>query len=93
MQLACKICFLKESLKLIPGDLRRAAVEMAQSWRKDPTLAKLQAMVIAFNDKRLIIVVYKNRELLSDWAYAMQDAQEKKEQGLQVWKKLNALRH
>ena len=38
-------------------------------------------------------VVYKNRELLSDWAYAMQDAQGKKEQGLQVWKKLNALRH
>ncbi len=38
------------------GDLRRAAVEMAQSWRKDPTLAKLQAMVIAFNDKDLLLI-------------------------------------
>ena len=38
---------LEGKLETYSGDLRRAAVEMAQSWRKDPTLAKLQAMVIA----------------------------------------------
>src|SRR5699024_11232110 len=45
---------LEGKLETYSGDLRRAAVEMAQSWRKDPTLAKLQAMVIAFNDKDLL---------------------------------------
>ncbi|MCT7729576.1 MAG: HslU--HslV peptidase proteolytic subunit, partial [Lactobacillus iners] len=38
------------------GDLRRSTVEMAQGWRKDPTLAKLQAMMIAFNDKDLLLI-------------------------------------
>ena len=47
---------LQDMLETYSGDLRRAAVEMAQSWRKDPTLAKLQAMVIAFNDKDLLLI-------------------------------------
>ena len=47
---------LEGKLETYSGDLRRAAVEMAQSWRKDPTLAKLQAMVIAFNDKDLLLI-------------------------------------
>lgn len=43
-------------LESYSGDLRRAAVEMAQSWRKDPTLQKLNAMVIAFNDTDLLLI-------------------------------------
>ena len=29
---------------------------MAQAWRKDPTLQKLNAMLIAFNDKDLLLI-------------------------------------
>ena len=47
---------LQEKLESYSGDLRRAAVEMAQSWRKDPTLQKLEAMVIAFNDQDLLLI-------------------------------------
>lgn len=47
---------LEGKLESYSGDLRRAAVEMAQSWRKDPTLQKLQAMLIAFNDKDLLLI-------------------------------------
>lgn len=45
---------LEGKLESYSGDLRRAAVEMAQAWRKDPTLQKLNAMLIAFDDKDLI---------------------------------------
>lgn len=47
---------LEGKLEAYSGDLRRAAVEMAQSWRKDPTLQKLQAMLIAFNEKDLLLI-------------------------------------
>lgn len=47
---------LEGKLEAYSGDLRRAAVEMAQSWRKDPTLQKLQALLIAFNDKDLLMI-------------------------------------
>ena len=47
---------LEGKLESYSGDLRRAAVEMAQSWRKDPTLQKLNAMVIAFNDTDLLLI-------------------------------------
>lgn len=47
---------LEGKLESYGGDLRRAAVEMAQAWRKDPTLQKLEAMVIAFNDKDLLLI-------------------------------------
>lgn len=42
---------LEGKLEAYSGDLRRAAVEMAQAWRKDPTLQKLNAMLIAFDEK------------------------------------------
>jgi ATP-dependent HslUV protease subunit HslV len=29
---------------------------MAQSWRKDPTLQKLEAMLIAFDDQDLLLI-------------------------------------
>ena len=47
---------LEGKLETFSGDLRRAAVEMAQSWRKDPTLQKLNAMLIAFNEKDLLLI-------------------------------------
>lgn len=47
---------LEGKLESYSGDLRRAAVEMAQSWRKDPALQKLEAMVIAFNDQDLLLI-------------------------------------
>ena len=47
---------LEGKLESYSGDLRRAAVEMAQDWRKDPALQKLNAMLIAFNDKDLLLI-------------------------------------
>ncbi len=47
---------LEGKLEAFGGDLRRAAVEMAQAWRKDATLQKLEAMLIAFNDKDLLLI-------------------------------------
>lgn len=47
---------LEGKLEAFGGDLRRAAVEMAQSWRKDATLQKLDAMLIAFDDKDLLLI-------------------------------------
>lgn len=47
---------LEGKLEAFGGDLRRAAVEMAQAWRKDATLQKLEAMLIAFNEKDLLLI-------------------------------------
>lgn len=38
------------------GNLRRAAIEMARSWRKDATLQKLEAMLIVMDKKELLLV-------------------------------------
>ncbi len=55
---------LEEKLEAFDGDLRRAAVEMAQSWRKDPTLQKLEALLIAF-DARDLLLISGNGEVLA----------------------------
>ncbi len=47
---------LEGKLEAFGGDLRRAAVEMAQAWRKDATLQKLEAMLIVFNEKDLLLI-------------------------------------
>ncbi|WEV40659.1 HslU--HslV peptidase proteolytic subunit [Lactobacillus sp. ESL0684] len=47
---------LEDKLEAFSGDLRRAAVEMAQAWRKDATLQKLDAMLIAFNEQDLLLI-------------------------------------
>lgn len=47
---------LENKLEAFGGDLKRAAVEMAQDWRKDATLQKLEAMIIAFNDRDLLLI-------------------------------------
>lgn len=57
---------LENKLEAFGGDLPRAAVEMAQSWRKDPTLQKLQAMLIAFNEKDLLLISGNGEVLAPD---------------------------
>ncbi|WP_278390470.1 HslVU peptidase proteolytic subunit [Lactobacillus acetotolerans] len=57
---------LEGKLEAYNGDLRRAAVEMAQAWRKDQTLQKLNAMLIAFNDKELLLISGNGEVLAPD---------------------------
>lgn len=57
---------LEQKLEAFGGDLQRAAVEMAQSWRKDPTLQKLQAMLIAFDQKDLLLISGNGEVLAPD---------------------------
>ncbi|NVY95775.1 ATP-dependent protease subunit HslV [Lactobacillus sp. DCY120] len=48
--------WLEEKLQTYAGNLKRAAVALAQDWRKDPTLQKLEAMLIAFNKEDLLLI-------------------------------------
>ncbi|MDN6028770.1 MAG: HslU--HslV peptidase proteolytic subunit [Lactobacillus sp.] len=47
---------LEQKIESFNGDLRRAAVELAQVWRKDATLQKLNAMLIAFDQHDLLLI-------------------------------------
>ncbi|AOY77328.1 ATP-dependent protease subunit HslV [Clostridium formicaceticum] len=38
------------------GNLKRAAVELAQSWRRDKVLTKLEAMLIALNKTTMLVI-------------------------------------
>lgn len=55
--------WLEEKLKAYSGNLKRAAVELAQDWRKDPTLQKLEALLIAM-DKDSILLISGNGEVI-----------------------------
>ncbi|MDO1605402.1 ATP-dependent protease subunit HslV [Lactobacillus sp. YT155] len=55
--------WLEEKLKSYSGNLKRAAVELAQDWRKDPTLQKLEALLIAM-DKDNILLISGNGEVI-----------------------------
>lgn len=55
--------WLEEKLKTYSGNLKRAAVELAQDWRKDPTLQKLEALLIAM-DKDNILLISGNGEVI-----------------------------
>lgn len=48
--------WFEKKLESYSGNLKRAAVELAQDWRKDPTLQKLEAMMIAFNQEDLLLI-------------------------------------
>lgn len=48
--------WFEKKLESYSGNLKRAAVELAQDWRKDPTLQKLEAMMIAFNHDDLLLI-------------------------------------
>ena len=43
-------------LEQYAGNLERAAVELAKEWRADKLLRKLEAMLIAIDDKTLLII-------------------------------------
>ncbi|UQS83702.1 ATP-dependent protease subunit HslV [Bombilactobacillus thymidiniphilus] len=48
--------WFEKKLQKYSGNLKRAAVELAQDWRKDPTLQKLEAMMIVFDQKDLLLI-------------------------------------
>lgn len=48
--------WFEDKLKKYSGDLRRSAIELAQDWRKDPSLQKLEAMLIAVNEKEILLI-------------------------------------
>ncbi|MFD1471317.1 ATP-dependent protease subunit HslV [Companilactobacillus mishanensis] len=48
--------WFEKKLKAYSGNLKRAAVELAQDWRKDPQLQKLEAMLIALDKNDLLLI-------------------------------------
>lgn len=48
--------WLEKKLELFQGNLRRSAVALAQDWRKDPSLQKLEAMLIAMDEHELLLI-------------------------------------
>jgi len=46
----------EEKLEQHSGNLQRAAVELAQDWRADKVMRKLEALMIALNDEYLLII-------------------------------------
>ncbi|MGR3741828.1 ATP-dependent protease subunit HslV [Companilactobacillus sp. DQM5] len=48
--------WFEEKLKSYSGNLKRAAVELAQDWRKDPTLQKLEALLIAMDEDNILLI-------------------------------------
>lgn len=47
---------LEEKLERYNGNLTRAAVELARDWRTDKYLRRLEAMMIAVDDKRTFLI-------------------------------------
>lgn len=48
--------WLEKKLELFQGKLSRAAIALAQDWRKDPSLQKLDAMLIAMDKDELLLI-------------------------------------
>ena len=46
----------EEKLEQYGGNLKRAAVELAQEWRKDKILRKLEALLIAVDKKNTLLI-------------------------------------
>jgi ATP-dependent HslUV protease subunit HslV len=46
----------EEKLKQYNGNLKRAAVEMAQEWRKDKFLRKLEALLVVMDKKQGLLI-------------------------------------
>lgn len=46
----------EEKLEQHSGNLQRAAVELAQDWRMDKVMRKLEALMIALNEEHLLII-------------------------------------
>ena len=47
---------LENKLNEYNGNLQRAAVELAQEWRTERAMQKLEAMLIVMNDKEMLLV-------------------------------------
>lgn len=47
---------LEEKLDQHSGNLKRAAVELAKEWRRDRTLGKLEALLIAADKENLLLI-------------------------------------
>ena len=47
---------LEKKLEAAPGQLQRAAVELAKDWRTDKYLQKLEAMLIVSDGKELLVI-------------------------------------
>ncbi|MBZ2173885.1 ATP-dependent protease subunit HslV [Schnuerera sp. xch1] len=47
---------LEEKLEQHSGNLKRAAVELAKDWRRDKTLRKLEALLIAADKDNLLLI-------------------------------------
>lgn len=58
--------WFEEKLKKYSGDLRRSAIELAQDWRKDPSLQKLEAMLIAVNEKEILLISGNGEVIMPD---------------------------
>jgi ATP-dependent HslUV protease subunit HslV len=54
---------LEAKLESYPGNLRRAAVELAKDWRTDRALRRLEAMLIV-GDENAVLVVSGNGDVL-----------------------------
>ncbi|WP_407890737.1 ATP-dependent protease subunit HslV [Lacticaseibacillus sp. N501-2] len=48
--------WFEKKLEVHAGNLRRSAVALAQDWRKDPTLQKLEALMIVMDEHDLLMV-------------------------------------
>lgn len=46
----------EDKLNEFKGNLQRAAVELAQEWRTNRSMQKLEAMLIVMNDKEMLLV-------------------------------------
>lgn len=46
----------EDKLVQYKGNLQRAAIELAKSWRSDRTLQKLEALLIVMNDKQMLMI-------------------------------------
>jgi ATP-dependent HslUV protease subunit HslV len=54
---------LEEKLEQYSGNLKRAAIELAKEWRRDRTLGKLEALLIAA-DKDNMLLISGNGEVI-----------------------------
>jgi len=54
---------LEEKLEQHSGNLKRAAIELAKEWRRDRTLGKLEALLIAA-DKENMLLISGNGEVI-----------------------------
>lgn len=68
--------WFEAKLEQYQGDLQRSAIALAQDWRKDPTLQKLEAMLIAVNEKDILLISGNGEVIAPDNHVAATDTPE-----------------